>query len=487
MPIVFISYRREDSTGYAGRLHEELEQRLGASEVFRDVDTLRPGQDFVEAIEHRLQNCGTLVALIGRTWLTATDESGARRIDQPGDYVAMEIGEALSRRDVLVVPVLVGGAVMPTPQQLPERLKNLGRKQALVVRDETWEQDVDRLAAILLASSGKSAAPAARTARRAMPAAMWVAVALILATMAIVAVVALREPSTSPDLAAVADGPPAAVATGAGATEAAASGAGATAPGPPVAVGSVFAIGVPGNPEFSTAEAVFTVLTGSLVNRGTTNTLWLRVRGSNEGRYAVGLSSDAFRLAAGNELLVPTSFFSEVLDAHSIKQKLVSFDVPPGPGRAELRITMGPDTGAIPIDLRPSGQPATHEQPDTSDALSRASVSTITRDPRLLIAENDLTATILHITDRRFVNKHRLTIALRYENNGRYHRGTGELALRLANGADAVAPTRAPSESVPSMTTFTGDVVFELPPDAKTVTLRAMSGQRQSELPLKLP
>jgi hypothetical protein len=474
MPIVFISYRREDSTGYAGRLHEELQQRLGANEVFRDVDTLRPGQDFVEAIEQRLQNCATLVAMIGRTWLTTTDESGARRIDQPGDYVAMEIGEALSRRDVLIVPVLVGGAVMPTPEQLPERLKGLGRKQALVIRDETWEEDVDRLAAVLLAASGKPPAPAVFSARRTRPVAMWVAVGLILATMAIVAMVALRDPAPpdSPTASAITPATPESA---------------APAPAASLPAGAGFAIGVLGNPEFATGEAVFTVLTGSLVSRGPINTLWLRVRGSNEGRYAVGFSNGAFRLAVGSELLVPTSFFSDVLDAYSISQTLVSFDVAPGPGRAELRITMGSDVGAIPLDLRPSGQPARHERPDTSDALSRASIASIARDPKVLIAEGDLSATILRIASRRFVNKHRLTIALRYENSGRYTRGTGDLTLRLVNGPDAVAPTRGPSEAIASMTTFTGDVVFELPITAKAVTLKARLGPRESELPLTLP
>src|SRR5580765_4220614 len=85
MPTIFISYRREDSAGYAGRLCESLERRLGSRQVFRDVDAIRPGQDFVDAIDARLRECRALVALIGREWLDAADVSGSRRLDQEND------------------------------------------------------------------------------------------------------------------------------------------------------------------------------------------------------------------------------------------------------------------------------------------------------------------------------------------------------------------------------------------------------------------
>ncbi|HVQ41247.1 MAG TPA: toll/interleukin-1 receptor domain-containing protein, partial [Vicinamibacterales bacterium] len=101
----FISYRRDDAAGYAGRLHESLERRLGG-QLFRDVDTLQPGQDFVKAIEARLAVCKVMLVIIGREWLDARNAAGARRLDDPFDFVRLETAAGLSRADVLVVPVL---------------------------------------------------------------------------------------------------------------------------------------------------------------------------------------------------------------------------------------------------------------------------------------------------------------------------------------------------------------------------------------------
>ena len=101
MPLVFITYRREDSAGFAGRLHESLERRLGEGEIFRDVDAIEPGQDFVEAINARLRQCKSCLVPIGREWLDMTDGSGRRRLEQQNDYVRFEIAAALARQDVL--------------------------------------------------------------------------------------------------------------------------------------------------------------------------------------------------------------------------------------------------------------------------------------------------------------------------------------------------------------------------------------------------
>src|ERR1041384_4143726 len=141
MPGTFISYRREDAAGYAGRLRESLERRLGTARVFRDVDTLRPGQDFVQAIESRLSDCAVMLAVIGRDWVNARDLAGSRRLDEPFDFVRLEIAAALARPSVLVVPVLVEGASMPATSELPDSLKPLVRRQAISVRDETWDAD----------------------------------------------------------------------------------------------------------------------------------------------------------------------------------------------------------------------------------------------------------------------------------------------------------------------------------------------------------
>ena len=140
--MIFISYRRGESAGYAGRLQESLERRVGKGTVFRDVDDLAPGQDFVNAITDRLRDGRACLVLIGRQWLRATDVAGRPRLALPDDYVRLEIEAALARSDLLVVPVLVEGATMPSVEDLPPTIHALSRRHALSLRDESWDADV---------------------------------------------------------------------------------------------------------------------------------------------------------------------------------------------------------------------------------------------------------------------------------------------------------------------------------------------------------
>ena len=108
---VFISYRRQDSQSAAGRLADHLKENLRAP-VFRDVETIEPGVDFVEAIEKALASCAVMLVVIGPRWISISDASGRRRVDDESDYTRLEVGTAL-KRNVRVIPVLVEGAVMP--------------------------------------------------------------------------------------------------------------------------------------------------------------------------------------------------------------------------------------------------------------------------------------------------------------------------------------------------------------------------------------
>jgi hypothetical protein len=144
MSRIFISYRREDSAGYAGRLYERLSKRFGGDDVFMDITTVEPGLDFVEVIEKAVGSCDVLIALIGRQWLTVTDATGHRRLDDPEDFVQLEIATALDR-NIRVIPVLVGGATMPHSTDLPNALKKLSRRHALEISDTRFHYDVTRL------------------------------------------------------------------------------------------------------------------------------------------------------------------------------------------------------------------------------------------------------------------------------------------------------------------------------------------------------
>lgn len=143
---VFISYRRDDAAGYAGRLEEALEQRLGHGSVFRDVLDIPPGEDFAAAIRARLAGAHTVLVLIGPRW--AGEAAGQRRIDDPHDFVRLEVGLALEG-GVRVVPVLLPGATMPGETTLPTPLKELARRNAVSLSDANWNADVERLTAVV--------------------------------------------------------------------------------------------------------------------------------------------------------------------------------------------------------------------------------------------------------------------------------------------------------------------------------------------------
>ena len=139
---LFISYRRADTTGEAGRLAESLEKLLGTACAFRDADDIRPGEDFAAVLQRELAGSEALVVLIGKHWLAELQA----RLDRPDpDFVRLEIATAL-RLGKRVIPVLLNGAVLPAADALPEDLRRLVRHQALNLRDEAWAGDCDRLA-----------------------------------------------------------------------------------------------------------------------------------------------------------------------------------------------------------------------------------------------------------------------------------------------------------------------------------------------------
>lgn len=145
---IFISYRRQESSHFAGRLYDRLSDHFGEGLVFIDVDGIKPGVDFMQAINDALATCGVLLAIIGPHWLNATDELGCRRLEAPNDIVRVEIEAALTRK-VRIIPILVENAVMPTRHDLPDSLASFVRHNALVVRHESFRQDTERLVAAI--------------------------------------------------------------------------------------------------------------------------------------------------------------------------------------------------------------------------------------------------------------------------------------------------------------------------------------------------
>lgn len=161
MASIFISYRREDTGGHAGRLCDRLTDRFGSDRVFMDIQDIHPGQNFATSIEDTIATCDCVVAVIGPRWL----ETVQKRAQSRDDFVRHEIGIAL-KSHVTLIPVLMGGARMPAAGDLPPELAELSLLNAIEIRDERFDQDMGELETFLASQLGVGDHPAAGTRAR---------------------------------------------------------------------------------------------------------------------------------------------------------------------------------------------------------------------------------------------------------------------------------------------------------------------------------
>jgi len=157
---VFISYRRDDSAGHAGRLHDRLEREFGRNLLFMDVDAIALGADFVDVVSAEVAKCDVLLAVIGPGWLEARDKDGNRRLDNEQDFVRVEISAALAR-GIPVIPLLLEGTQVPRAEQVPDDIKGLVRRNGLDVRHASFHSDVDKLIRQLRLANTQTSPPIA--------------------------------------------------------------------------------------------------------------------------------------------------------------------------------------------------------------------------------------------------------------------------------------------------------------------------------------
>lgn len=144
MAKLFISYRRADSQHAVDRLYQTLRKHMAKKDIFIDVDSIPKGVDFADHLARQVDQCETLLAIVGPQWLSLTDETGLRRLDSLDDFVRIEIATAL-KRNILVIPVLLDGTPMPRAEQLPDDLKALERRNAAILTRNNFRGDMDRL------------------------------------------------------------------------------------------------------------------------------------------------------------------------------------------------------------------------------------------------------------------------------------------------------------------------------------------------------
>jgi hypothetical protein len=174
---IFISYRRRDDPGGAGRLFDALNKAFDPDRLFLDVDSIEPGQDFVEVIEDRVAKSAVLLAVIGQHWIDASDDRGTRRLDNAQDYVRIEIESAL-KQSKLVIPVLIGDAKMPTAEFLPDSIRKLARHNAVMLRYERFRDDIEHLVGALKHAMGDDLASTPPRNPQSQPVAVFAAASL---------------------------------------------------------------------------------------------------------------------------------------------------------------------------------------------------------------------------------------------------------------------------------------------------------------------
>ena len=146
---IFISYRRDDSAGYAGRLFDHLAAHFGTRNVFIDIDTIDAGEDFRKVVHNAVGTCDVVLVLVGKQWVRVTDDQGRRRLDDPRDWVRVEIASALANPKVRVIPVLLRDASMPSPEELPDDLKELAWRNAIELSDQRFRFDANQLIGVI--------------------------------------------------------------------------------------------------------------------------------------------------------------------------------------------------------------------------------------------------------------------------------------------------------------------------------------------------
>ena len=182
MSRIFISYRRQDAAGDAGRLADHLNRRFGPARVFLDIETIDPGTDFERALTSSLQDTAAVLVVIGPRWLSLTKPDGTRRLDDPNDYVRREI-EAVLGKNIPVVPVLVQGAALPRKEDLPASLTGLVKRQVATLDHAEFHDDAERLCERLAKSIGADGSTGFKTARK------WWPIAALAGALAIAFVV----------------------------------------------------------------------------------------------------------------------------------------------------------------------------------------------------------------------------------------------------------------------------------------------------------
>lgn len=486
MSRIFISYRREDSAGWTGRLADRLKERFGPESIFMDIDTVEPGVDFTEALRKAVGSCDVLLAVIGPRWTTVTDKTGAPRLRDPSDWIRVEIAAALTR-EIRVIPVLVGGATMPGADVLPDDLDGLAQRQAHELSDQRWAYDVERLMQVLAPIIQEHIDRPAGSPR-AKPPSMSRAVVLVLLLSVIGAVAAIglkSSPSSDPNQKTSSGVPPNHTSTGQEHNTEASE----TQISPHTPKTMPLASGQETRFKTKHIDHHYQILSAELRSRNSSeNVLRLHIRLTNHDAYPANFWNRTFRLLENGVPRSPISELSESVEGHSAKEGIVEFVVPVGLSQARLQLLVGEDTAEIPIALTESSEHA--DRPTPSGKPRRTSFATL---PRSLPSGQEITLSaytykILEAKlDRLGSSKLRFQFRIRLTNHDRYPINFWNRTFRLSEDGVPRSPVSELNETVEGHSAKEGVVEFAVPDSVQQVLLQIRHGEDVAELPLILP
>jgi hypothetical protein len=469
---IFISYRRDDASGHAGRMRDALSAHFGREAIFRDIDTIAPGDDFLRAMSAAIGSCTVFLTIIGKRWLSAENADGTRRLDNPLDHVRNEIVEAL-QRGVLVIPVLVQDARMPAREDLPEPMRPLATRNAIALDDDSWEADIERLAAAIRRAldgventGGAVRLPAGLATRgRGLVAG---SAALAVVVLVLFLVTQTDRDSTDPSASTAQPDPPVAAEP-------------ATEP-----KGRQSPVTLLNGGEAELGEAVFEVLDAGIVAGGSGSTLVVRVRLTNQARYDTILDGNQFRLIVDGQGHASANAVSELVAAETAKDASFVFPVAAGIESGQLQIAAANERAEIELDFTGRRGVRAAQDREARRAGKTTTAVAIARETAELKL-GDLVCELRSASLRRYVNKQTLTVSLRAHNRGRYDTNFGDSQFRLILDGNGIAPANFLSIIVPGDTSRDGMLVFDLPLTATNVELRGRHGDATATIPLQLP
>ena len=484
MSRIFISYRREDSAGWTGRLADRLKERFGPNSIFIDIDTIEPGADFTEALRKAVGSCDVLLAVIGPRWSMVTDKTGKPRLHDSSDWIRVEIAAALTRK-IRVIPVLVGGATMPSAEFLPDDLDGFAQRQAHELSDKRWTYDVEQLMQALSPeiqkridrSEDSHGTPSASISRS-------VAFVILLFVIGGIAAIGFKSSPSSnphPEKPQNHSSTPQENKTETHEPKI------LSQPMPPRT--THLGAGQEARLKTQSIDHHYQILAAELRARNNSeNVLHLQIRLTNNAAYPTNFWNRTFRLLDNGTPRSPISDLSESVEGHSAREGIVEFLVPIGASEVRLQLLAGNETAEIPIALAESNKQP--RQPGPSGQTRRVSSAKL---PVSLPSNQEVTLSaftykILEANlDRLAPSKLRLQFRIRLTNNDGYPTNFWNRTFRLLEDGVPRSPISDLNESVEGHSAKEGLVEFAVPESVQHVLLQVRQGDDVAELQFILP